>query len=581
MNVKRLAILTLAALTSLHTHAQPAYTRNWRDGFTPWTDPLRAQPKQLQQPLQLQIPVELHAPSPALQRPQPAPAQRTAPSDAIPGTAMSSESSSPNAPSVDTGNSDEAAAAASTVLATLSCATAEQAASLASPQRALALLKNNQPTSTEQTLRQPGDPDKPLLLTLPQAIQLALCHNPKVRLSWSPIAQQAAALGQARSAWLPQLSAGMGRQRSQLRYPQAAAPSGRAYRDTYASTQNVGLRWRLWDFGTRSAQTDAARLQLQAALASQNEAVYQTLVDVLQKYTDAQIAHSRLHAQHALRVVAQHSLETTRRRQKQGASSMHDSLHAMSDLARTNLEISRYQGDYSKTLAQLIYMLGLPANTPVLLESISASRLNAKQQKETNALMHKALDEWLQNMRQNHPTIKAARAQWQAAQANIQAAQAEGLPSIDVSYNYYRNGRPNQSLSSMRNRERLVGITLTIPLFDGFATTYKVRNAQAIAKQKAVEYQATEQQVLQDMVSTYADAQSAWRTLNAANGLLVIAREAQQSTQRLYQRGAADILQLNHALSNLEQAQQEQAQAQAEWLRARLKLWLAEVQAGI
>lgn len=580
MNVKRLAILTLAALTSLHTHAQPAYTRNWRDGFTPWTDPLRAQPKQLQQPLQLQIPVELHAPSPALQRPQPEPAQKTAPSDAIPRAAMSSKSSSPNATSVNTSNSDEAAAA-STVLATLSCATAEQAASLASPQQALALLKNNQPTSTEQTPRQPSDLDKPLLLTLPQAIQLALCHNPKVRLSWSQIAQQAAALGQARSAWLPQLSAGMGRQRSQLRYPQAAAPSGRAYRNTYASTQNVGLRWRLWDFGARSAQTDAARLQLQATLANQNEAVYQTLVDVLQKYTDAQIAHSRLHAQHALRVVAQRSLETTRRRQKQGASSMHDSLHAMSDLARTNLEISRYQGDYSKTLAQLIYMLGLPANTPVLLESISASRLNAKQQKETNALMHKALDEWLQNMRQNHPTIKAARAQWQAAQANIQAAQAEGLPSIDVSYNYYRNGRPNQSLSSMRNRERLVGITLTIPLFDGFATTYKVRNAQAIAKQKAVEYQATEQQVLQDMVSTYADAQSAWRTLNAANGLLVIAREAQQSTQRLYQRGAADILQLNHALSNLEQAQQEQAQAQAEWLRARLKLWLAEVQAGI
>lgn len=494
---------------------------------------------------------------------------------------MSSESSSPNAPSVDTGSSDEAATASTTVLATLSCAMAEQAASLASPQQALTLLKNNQPTSTEQTPRQPGGPDKPLLLTLPQAIQLALCHNPKVRLSWSQIAQQAAALGQARSAWLPQLSAGMGRQRSQLRYPQAAAPSGRAYRNTYASTQNVGLRWRLWDFGARSAQTDAARLQLQAALASQNEAVYQTLVDVLQKYTDAQIAHSRLHAQHALRVVAQRSLETTRRRQKQGASSMHDSLHAMSDLARTNLEISRYQGDYSKTLAQLIYMLGLPANTPVLLENISASPLNAKQQKETNALMHKALDEWLQNMRQNHPTIKAAHAQWQAAQANIKAAQAEGLPTIDVSYNYYRNGRPDQSLSSMRSRERLVGITLTIPLFDGFATTYKVRNAQAIARQKAVEYQATEQQVLQDMVSTYADAQSAWRTLNAANGLLVIAREAQQSTQRLYQRGAADILQLNHALSNLEQAQQEQAQAQAEWLHARLKLWLAEVQAGI
>ncbi len=579
MNVKRLALFTAAALACLQTQAQPAYELNWRDAFTPFADPLNTQPAQLHQPLRLQIPAELTEPSPAAK--PTVPAASAADHNHANDKAAVDNTSSATAPDVlpaNANNGRETTTAPTTVPASLSCATAEQAANLASPQQALVLLRNSQPASAKNKLELTDSADEALLLTLPQAVQLALCHNPQIRLSWSQIAQQAAALGQARSAWLPQLNASANRQRSQLRYPQSAFPADREYRSTYASPQTIGLRWRLWDFGARRAQDDAARLQLQAALASQNEAAYQTLVEVLHKYTDVQIATSQLRAQRAIRAVAQRNLETAQRRYKQGAASTHDTLQAMSDLARSNLEISRYQGEYNKALAQLIYVLGLPANTPVFLENASPLPQNKEQQTQTDMLMRKALDDWLEAMKQHHPAIKAAQAHWQAAQAHIKAAQSEGLPTVDVSYNYYRNGRPDQSISSMRSREKLVGITLNIPLFDGFANTYKVRSAQAVAEQKAVEYQNTQQQVLQEMVATHADAQSAWRNLNAANGLLLVSQEALASTQRLYQSGATDILQLNHALSNLKQAQQEQIQAQAQWLRARLKLWLAEAQ---
>ena len=100
---------------------------------------------------------------------------------------------------------------------------------------------------------------------------------------------------QARSAWLPQISAGISRQRSQQRF--TGTPQANSSRTTYANSQNMGLRWRLWDFGARHARSEAARLQLQAALASQHATVHQALVEVLQRYTQAQIAQSRLQAQ--------------------------------------------------------------------------------------------------------------------------------------------------------------------------------------------------------------------------------------------------------------------------------------------
>ena len=516
-------------------------------------------PGQLKRPLQLRLPPEL-----------------------LPTPADSSTASTKAAEVIGatTQTALEASSTPTALLTSIACATPDQANSLNSPQQALALLQSSQPAAKSQTAsntKNKANAPATLLLTLPQAVQLALCHNPQMRTTWSQITQHAAALGQARSAWLPQISAGISRQRSQQRF--TGTPQANSSRTTYANSQNMGLRWRLWDFGARHARSEAARLQLQAALASQHATVHQALVEVLQRYTQAQIAQSRLQAQQALLPLAQRSLQAAQNRQKQGAGSASDTLQVLGSLARTNLELSRSQGDYHKALAQLIHTLGLPAQTPIRLqEPTPLAAGNSRQQKQNQALVHQALDEWLQTAQENHPAIAAAKAQWQAAQANLKAVQADGLPTLDVSYHYYRNGRPDQTLSNIHSREKLAGITLSIPVFDGFGSTYKVRNAQALAEQKAVEYQNTQQQILQELVEIHADAQAAWRNLNAAHGLLLISQESLQSTQNLYQSGAADILQLNQALANLQHAQQEHSQAQAEWLRARLRVWVIKAQ---
>lgn len=444
----------------------------------------------------------------------------------------------------------------------LSCATRASADSADNPQWALQTLRASSPGPVPE-------------LTLSVAIQLAICHNPQLRASWSQIAQQAAQVGQARSAYLPQLNAGVGRQSGDVSYDNNFPGTS-----TQAITQNIVLSWRLWDFGARDARTDAAQAQLNAALSGQNATLQKLLGEVLYLYADAQATEARLFTQKQLLPLADRNLLSAQRRQAGGAGSTSDTLQAVTAQARIRLEQSRAEGELSKSHAQLGYQLGLPSGVAYtlapLLPNLAAEKLSPLPV-ATDRLLTKALDDWLGYARANHPAIASARAQLQAAEAGVSAVEADGLPTIDLSLGHYRNGRPTQSLSTVRSRENVVGVNVSIPLFDGYANAYKIRAARATVEQKRIELQATEQQTLQELVQQHSEAHATLKNLRAAIDLHSAANASAQSAQRQYENHTFDILQLNQSLTTLQQAQHELVRSQLEWNRARLKLWLAEM----
>lgn len=444
----------------------------------------------------------------------------------------------------------------------LSCASRASAENADNPQWALGTLRASSPGLIPE-------------LTLPVAIQLAICHNPQLRASWSQIAQQAAQVGQAKSAYWPQLNAGVGRQSSDVSYG-----NGFPGTSTQATTQNIVLSWRLWDFGARDARTDAAQAQLNAALSGQNATLQKLLGEVLYLYADAQAAEARLFTQKQLLPLADRNLLSAQRRQAGGAGSTNDTLQAVTAQARIRLEQSRVEGELKKSQAQLAYQLGLPSGIaytlPPLLPNLPTESLSPLPH-ATDRLLTRALDDWLEYARENHPAIASSRAQLKAAEAGISAVESDGLPTVDLNLGHYRNGRPTQSLSTVRSRENVVGVSVSIPLFDGYANTYKVHAARATVEQKRIELQATEQQTLQELVQQYAEAHATLKNLRAAVDLHRAASASAQSAQRQYENHAIDILQLNQSLTTLQQAQHDLVRSQLEWSRARLKLWLSEI----
>jgi outer membrane protein len=138
--------------------------------------------------------------------------------------------------------------------------------------------------------------------------------------------------------------------------------------------------------------------------------------------------------------------------------------------------------------------------------------------------------------------------------------------------NFYRNGRPNQGLSATSTHETLVGLTLNIPIFDGFSTSYKVRGPEAQVEQKESDLQEARRQTLMDVVKAYADATTALGNLDASLNLLEAAQAATNAVQRKFDRGASDILDILNTQSAFLDAQQRRIRCLAEWRSARLRL---------
>jgi outer membrane protein len=412
------------------------------------------------------------------------------------------------------------------------------------------------------------DKDFSTPLALSEAIDLALCNNPQVKTAWAAIKVQAAAVGSADAAYLPTLSATDSRLRTGTVYPDSGISSSSVTGNTvYAS-----LSWRLFDFGTRAANRQSANSLLVAALADHEASLQKTLAQTIQAYFDVQSARAAWQAKEQGEVIANDTLESAKRREANGVVARSDTLQAATALAKAVLDKNRALGSYRKNMSILIYAMGLPAESKVVLAEESEKDDLESRIGNPIAQQTEDLDAWLRDAQKSHPAILSARAQWQAAQSNIASARADGLPTIDFSGNNYQNGYPGQGLQAINSHINTIGISVTFPIFDGFSHTYKVRGAQAQAEQRKEQLADIEHNVLMEVVKAHADALSSLDNLQASQNLLEAAREALATSQRKYDKGATDILEILSTQGALADAMQERVQCLAEWRSARLRL---------
>jgi outer membrane protein len=397
----------------------------------------------------------------------------------------------------------------------------------------------------------------PLLLA--KAVDIALCNNPRVRAAWENIRIQAADVGRAKAAYWPWLSANVSELGDRTGYPGTSIPTTtRSDATVYGS-----LTWRLFDFGGRAATKRAAEAMLAAAVASRDATLQKTLTAVVQAYFDAVTVKALIDSKNDDEALARDTLASAQRRLAQGGAAQSDALQAETALARVSLEKNRVQGSYEKAVATLAYVLGLPPESALALPSDVDLQSGSEQQD---------LSDWLKEAERNHPAIVAARAAVDAARAQVTVARASGRPTLDFTSDYYQNAYPGQGLASTNTKVTTFGLSVTVPLFDGFATHYKVRGAEATVREKEAELQDTQQETLTEIVRAHADAQSSLRNLQASQELMQAAQQSLESSQRRYSSGATSILELLTTQAALADARSERVRCLAEWRTARLVL---------
>jgi outer membrane protein TolC len=399
------------------------------------------------------------------------------------------------------------------------------------------------------------------VLSLAAAIDLALCRNPTTRSAWAVAHEQAAALGSAESAWLPDVTASGAETRAFGEHTDVTGSPVSTPQNTRDAA--LGLTWVLYDFGARDGHITSARHLLDAAAATASSVSQQTVLNVVQSYYGVVAADAGLGAARTTEAAGARSFDVARSLREGGAGTRADVLQAETAFQQAALARVQAEAAAKSSRGTLSVTLGLPADETVTLapEAVPA---------EAPILTSRMADLMAEAMRQR-PDLAAALAQRDSAEANITVARAAGRPSISVSAGrdlIDTTGIPHQNYS-------LIGVTVTVPIFTGFNVAYGVRQAQAAFEASEANADQVRLGVSLGVWNAYYALDSANQQLTLTSGLITTAEQNQEVALGRYQAGVGTIVDVLTAQSAAALARQTRINAELGWQVARAQLALA------
>ena len=376
------------------------------------------------------------------------------------------------------------------------------------------------------------------LLTLARAVERALCANPDTRSAWLTARLRAAELGQATSAYLPELSLS----------GSLARDGGQLLPNDYTAWQlGLDAQYLLLDFGGRAAQRDAAEALLAAARASHDASVRVLYLQTVTAYFNLLTAQGAVAAAHQAETSALAALKAAAARVAAGTGIPVDRLQAKTVYTQRQIERIRAEGEAARLQGELAALMGDASQTGFRVVEQEAAFSQMPSLATVDALIEAA--------RTRRPELRAAEATLLAREADVRSARADGKPRLSAFFDARR-----QDSGSLAATSSSLGVSLTVPLFTGYRNTYQIAAAQTQVELAAVERDRVGNQVALDVWRAYYRLQSETEADSRSGDLVESAAAAEKLTLGRYQAGLGILLDVLTAQANLAQARQTQLQ---------------------
>ncbi|MGH8518357.1 MAG: TolC family protein, partial [Panacagrimonas sp.] len=405
-------------------------------------------------------------------------------------------------------------------------------------------------------------------LNLADVIDTALCRNPQTASAWGTARARAADVGVARSAYLPDLSATAG-VTERLRGDSTSSSgsgfdtggggsSGSSSSDTRI-TASATLSYVLFDFGARGAALDGTRALLDAARATRNATLQSVYLDAVTNYYGWVSAEGALAAAHEAERAAKESLDAATIREQVGTATRADRLQAQTALAQSQLVRVQSEGALRTAYGSLANAMGLGANTRLQLAPPPLVTPAADFTEQLDPLVVAAVA--------SRPDLMAAAANLRSAESDIESARASGRPTLSA------NLTQNYTDTGPRERETTSGgLSLNVPIFSGFETTYRVRGAEARLEASRADLDRLRNQATLEVFQAHSELITQTQSVFTAQALVTSAQESESVARGRYEAGVGTILDLINAQSSAADAQRQLVLARSNWAAARTRL---------
>lgn len=415
---------------------------------------------------------------------------------------------------------------------------------------------------------------------LPELIDIAERSHPETRVAWERARQAAEAVGLGKSLYYPYLAASAAAAYGQffVEFPELKSGPGpnqvsvvggsTLTFDSFGGGGTLDLKWLLFDFGGRKATVEAAREKLMMANVGFNATHQKIVFEVTKSFYEFDAARGKVAAAESSLQAAQTVSEAAQARLTNGLAIKPEVLQAAQQVAQASFELTAAQGAMSDAQVALVESLGILPTTKIQVAS-APEKLPAENLDESvDALIDRALSQ--------RPDLIAKLAALRAARAEVKKARAEYYPKVALGANagiaqlnvsvkdspYFGDNEPVYG----------VGLTIELPIFDGFARAKKLRVAESELRAAESELAGSRDTAVREVWKNCTDFKTACHQKESAEKLLAAAQSAYDAALEAYRQGLSTYVDLMNAQRSLAAARSVMVDTRATIFTARTAL---------
>jgi outer membrane protein len=378
---------------------------------------------------------------------------------------------------------------------------------------------------------------------------------------------QSARYGASIAAHLPLL--GINAQRN-IRQTEGFNVSGRPELRTQGDNDHLKkaglvLSMPLFSSGALLAGTRAAQQAAQAAAWDVQEQTDGLIMDTLKAYYELYLAQSLVAVYESGRALSLESTRVAQQREQGGVSSRAEVFQATAALARADIEYIRALEDAEAKRVILASALAVPP------EQLARLRIDHEQIKVFMPVGSRHSESGL-DLTYQRPLYASALAKVEAARHRLEQVTREGRPSVSLAASLSQQNQSNRGIAVQSGLERTLGLTMNIPIFEGFSRTYKVIEAQSQMDAVSQESEDIRIRIDSEITQNRILLRQEINILKNASEYQRVAMASQQSAMERYKKGLTGLVDLINAQRELISAQSEYLQSSVRILMAQLRV---------
>ena len=392
------------------------------------------------------------------------------------------------------------------------------------------------------------------VLSMHQAIALALEKHPVIASAQHSLRAGEARTEQARAPLYPQVGASVLGTAGSLRSNAFLRPSGSLIQPNQTDfTVGVNVSQLLYDFGQTSARIAANQFAAQALgedVATQKADV---VVNVQRAYYDGlkrqrlvQIAEETVRE----REVIQHQVDLLYQQQLKAKLDL-DLVQV--ELSTAEVDLIRAKNDLKASYARLNNTMGVTGLNEYTLEDATASVAETR-----------PLDSLLAISVDKRPEMLAVRERIHAAEQRIHAANDQRFPTIQA----VGSAGDTEHLAGLPNLREGgwwgAGVALSVPLFTGYLIENQVEEANEQYQEAQSDAQNLEQTIRLEVTNAFLAVQTLTQQIKAIAVLVNQTKEALQLAQQRYRLGLSSIVEVTQGEVAVTSAETKLAETQYE-----------------